>query len=267
MVNMAVREKSPYNVPNLDRALSIFDMLRENPAGMNMTELSRALGISMNSVYRITMTLIDRGYLDREEKTKMFRISKKLLSLGSASISEANLSEIAIDVMRDLRNLTKETVLLGTLLASECKGIAIEQVPGLHPFKFMMDVGTEQILYVGAPGKCLLAFLPETEREKMIGQLTFTRFTKNTITSKDRLREELAEVRRIGYAVDRGEWMEEMRCVGAPILDQYSYPVATIWVTGPSTRMPVSSFAKLGMQVKDHAWRISDKIASVKLLR
>lgn len=259
--------KSPYNVPNLDRALSIFDMLRENPAGLNMTEISRQLGISMNSVYRITMTLVERGYLDRDDKTKLFRISGKLLSLGSVSISEANLSEIAIDVMRELRDVTKETVLLGTLLPSKDKGIAIEQVPGLHPFKFLMDVGTEQILHVGSPGKCLLGFLPEAEREKIIARLTLTRFTKNTITSKERLREELAEARLKGYALDRGEWMEEMRCVGAPVLDRYSYPVAAIWVTGPSTRMPVSSFSKFGEQVKEHARRISEKIANVKIVR
>jgi len=221
----------------------------------------------MNSVYRITMTLLDGGYLDRDDRTKIFRISRKLLSLGSASISEANLSEIALDIMRELRDLTKETVLLGTLLPLENKGITIEQVPGRHPFKFLLDVGSDLILHVGAPGKCLLGFLPEAERERIIGRLTLTRFTRKTITSKDRLREELAEARLKGYALDRGEWMEEMRCIGAPILDQYSYPVAAIWVTGPSTRIPASSFSIIGAQVKEYAWRISDKLASVKIVR
>lgn len=249
--------RSQYQVPNLDRALTIMELLSTHPEGMILSRISEALDISKNSVFRITATLHDRGYLVRDDLTKTYQLSDRLMAVGSAAVSESNLVEISLDIMRELRDETKETVLLGALLSSECRGVTLEQVPGLHPFKFLLDVGSNLTLHVGAPGKALLAYLPAGEQAKILTKLKLTRYTARTITTLGGLRKELKAVLKQGYAIDRGEWAEEMHCVGAAILDKRNYPVAALWVTGPSTRMPVKHFHRIGLTVRAHALRIS----------
>jgi len=246
-----------YKVPNLERTLNILELLREHPQGLSLSDIASKLEVSVNSVFRISMTLLERGYFTRNSN-KEFRMSRKLLSLASAAASDTDLLEIAKESMRALRDETRETVLLGTLIPQEARGVTLEQVPGLHPFKFLLDVGSNLLLHVGAPGKCFLAFAPEDEQKMMFDKLKLPKFTKNTITTKRDLKKELVEVREKGYAVDRGEWMEEMHCVGAPVFDQRGYPVAAIWVTGPTTRIPESDFDRLGEIVKKHASQITE---------
>jgi len=249
--------RSQYQVPNLDRALTIMELLSSHPEGMILSRISEALDIPKNSVFRITATLYDRGYLVRDDLTKTYKLSDRLMSIGSAAVSESNLVEISLNIMRELRDRTRETVLLGTLLSSEARGVTLEQVPGLHPFKFLLDVGSNLTLHVGAPGKALLAYLPPAEQKEILKKLKLTRYTPRTITTLTGLRKELKTVQANGYAVDRGEWTEEMHCVGAAVLDKRNYPVAALWVTGPSTRMPIKDFDRLGAVVREHALRIS----------
>ncbi len=254
-----------YKVPNLDRALSLLELLKEHPGGLTVSEIAKLMDIPVNSAFRISMTMLDRGYFIRSGKSKRFRMSRKLLSLASAAASEQDLLTLAIGPMRELRDEVKETVLLGTLIPGEARGVAIEQVPGLHPFKFLLDVGTNLVLHVGAPGKCFLAYLPEDERKEIMSRLKLTRYTKNTITTKAALKKELELTRQCGYGTDHGEWMEEMHCVGAPILDQYAYPVGALWITGPSTRLKERHFKSLGQTVAAYAERISQCLRDEKV--
>lgn len=249
---------SKYHVPNLERALYMIELLSSSPAGMGITEISNQLGISKNSTFRIAMTLLHHGYLTRDENSKAFNLSGKFLSVGYAAVTEQNLLEKSMDVLRDLRNTAKETVLIGIILADE--GVVLEQVPGLHSFKFWIDVGTRFPLHTAVPSKAILAYLPEKVQQPICSRIEFKKYTNKTITKLDDFLAELATVKELGYAIDGGEEVEGMHCIGAPIFNGNSYPVAAIWVTGPSDRLPVSQFEQMGKTVKEHALRISQRL-------
>lgn len=251
---------SKYKVPNLDRALTMMELLKDHPKGMTITEMATLLAISQSSVYRISMTLLDRGFFTRDPKTKKFRMSNKLFSVSSASTCDVNIAETASPYLRQLRNDTKETALLGVLLPEKGRGVSIMEYPGLHPFRFVHDIGEPIILHVGAPGKALLAFLPEVEQDEIISRLHLKKYTEQTITDKDALRQELQMIRERGYASGLGEWMEEMHCISAPVFDAYHYPIAVIWITGPATRMPVENIPVLAKRVMSYATKISKQI-------
>jgi DNA-binding IclR family transcriptional regulator len=252
-----------YHVPNLERALVILEFLAGNP-GEGVSGIAEALRLPKNSVFRICMSLLRHGWLLRDDATKAFHLSRKLLALGYAATNKHTVVENAIDVMRELRDLTKETVLLGTLIHTE--GVVLEQVFGLHPFKFMVDAGTRFSLHTSAPGKALLAYLPEGEREDVLRSLRLTRYTERTITTLPALRKELEAVRACGYALDHAEEIEGCHCVGAAILDHHNNPVASIWMTGPGSRVPPASFPVIGKLVKEHADRISGRLGNGRVL-
>jgi DNA-binding IclR family transcriptional regulator len=256
---VATNGDANYHVPNLERALVIMEFLSQNP-GAGVSRIAEALRLPKNSVFRITMSLLRHGYLLRDDATKAFYLSHKLLALGYAATNKHTVIENSMDVMRELRDATKETVLIGSLLGTE--GVVLEQVFGSHPFKFMVDAGTRFSLHTSAPGKALMAFLPEPERETVLQSLKLTRYNTRSITSLDALRAELSSVRECGYGEDRAEELEGVHCLGAPVLDRHGYPVASIWVTGPANRIPLESFPALGKLVKEHAARISSRLGN-----
>ena len=253
------KAESRYSVPNLDRALSMLELLSGSPEGMSQKEVASALNIPGNSVFRISRTLEERGYLEREDSSKRLRLTQKLLRLSCRSAcGERSVTEAALDVMRGLREDTMETVLLGTLSGAE--GIVIEQISGKHPFRFVVDVGVRFSLHTAAPGKAMLAALPVAESEALISQMAFTRFNARTITTPAEYREELRRTREAGFGVDAGEEREGAHCIGASILNGQGSPVASIWVTGPSSRLPIRDFTKVGKRVKDAAAQVSAKL-------
>lgn len=251
--------KSDQMVPNLDRALTIIEYLNQVAREVSLSEIAKALDFPQNSVYRIMMTLLARGYVERDAKTKRFMLSQKFLTISNSVSIDRNLIEIAVEFMRGLRDQTKETVLFGGLIGTE--GVVLDQVPGTHHFRFMVDRGTRFPLHTAAPGKSIIALMPRKEREVFIERLEFTRFTGNTITCKEEFRQELERVREVGYGLDHGEELEGQNCIGAAIVDHYSYPVASVWITAPSNRLPESQFSEVGDLVADCCREISQSLS------
>jgi DNA-binding IclR family transcriptional regulator len=250
---------SKYSVPNLDRALSILEILSVAPAGLTLSEIAATLEIPTNSVFRISRTLEERGYLERNEATKKFLLTQKLLRLSCApAAGERSLTESALETMRGLRDRTLETVLLGTISGAE--GIVLEQVPGRHPFRFCVDVGVRFELHTAAPGKAMLAALPPAEACALMDRMPFTRFNARTITKRSAFEAELRLTQARGFGVDEGEEREGAHCVGSVIFDRQGAPAGGIWITGPSSRLPASNFDSVGLLVRDAALAVSKKL-------
>ena len=244
-----------YNVPNLVRAFQLLEFMAREPQSWSITELSDRLGFPKNSVFRICRSLHDMGYLSQTGKT--YFLSPKLLALGYAALGEQNLVEKALDIMRDLRDQTNETTLFGTLFGHE--GVTLEQVVSNQSIKFVVDVGHRFSLHTAAPGKAILAFLPEKERDHILNQLDFKKYTSRTITSRRSFLAVLEEVRKKGWAVDNCERLDGINCVAAPVFNFRNMPVAALWVTGPDFRITPAGFPKIGKIVKEHALRISQR--------
>ncbi len=237
----------PGTMPALERGLDVLETLQAAPAGLGISELAGRLGVNKNAIFRITHTLTARGYLERDDVSKRFRLSAKFLQLGRPHVGEVSLTEVALPVMRSLRDQTRETVQLGLPLDDE--GIIVEQVAGRHPLRIAVDVGLRFPLHNNAPGKVLLAWRPPELREATLVRITLTASTPRTITTPADLRRELDRVRELGYGTDFAEADEGIHCVAAPIFDPEARLLAAIWVSGPARRLPRTQFAAMGRLV------------------
>jgi DNA-binding IclR family transcriptional regulator len=125
----------------------------------------------------------------------------------------------------------------------------------------MVDRGVRFPLHTAAPGKAILAGLSVKERRAIVSQMDFERFTAKTITSARAFEKELVGVADQGYALDHGEELEGQNCIAAAIVDQYSYPVASVWITAPSNRLPEAEFERVGALVARCALEISQQLS------
>jgi IclR family acetate operon transcriptional repressor len=246
-------------VPILERTLGLLEFLSRCPEGVPLSGIARTLTIPKNTTYRMLNTLCARGYVARNEAELTYRLTRKLATLVYASARDGGLMEKALGPMRALRDRAKETVVISILDRGE--GIVLEQVPGLHPFRFVCDPGTRQALHASASTKAILAWCAPDERDAVLAGASFPRFTEHTITSAAAFRRELAVVRARGYGVDRGEAMHGVHCVAAPVLNRQRMPVAAITVTGPDDRLREKDFPRIGGWVKACAREISARLA------
>lgn len=231
--------ESNYKVPNLEKGISILELLASNNKAMTLNDIKAEVNVSQTTVYRILHTLVRHGYLLYNETSKKYKISRKMLSLGFQAIQEQSLLEVVLPKMRELRNVVKESVFFGVM--GEDKGIFIEQVLGTHTFCFVLSPGKLFDLHCSAPGKALMAFMPEISRSSYLQKMKYEIYNANTIQNEEAYLKELEKVRKNGFAVDMEEELHGVVCVGAPIFNYSNAPCGSIWLSGPKDRLPEST--------------------------
>lgn len=253
---VATREQES-QAPALQRGLAILELLAGREGGVTLSEISSALNLSPASIFRLTGVLEEAGYVERCEATRQFTLTRKLLLLGQPKNSGRGLVESCLPAMRSILQETGETVQLCCLADDAC--VIIEQLASTFPFKYIVDLGSRPPLYCCAPGKALMAFIPEPERVDMAGRISFHAHTAKTLTSSADLLTDLDKIRSLGYAVDHGEHFEGIHCVAAPVLDRHGNAVAAITIAGPSSRIQARKFARFGEIMKQAAATASER--------
>ena len=105
----------------------------------------------------------------------------------------------------------------------------------------------------------LLASLPEREILRLVRR-GLDRFTERTITQLEPLLEELARVRRRGYATAFGEYDGALNAIAAPVHDARGQVIAAVDVWGPSFRVTPRRVPELAQQVQEAAGAISVRL-------
>lgn len=255
-------KKPKYDVPSLKTGFEILEFLSRHPQGEVLTDIAAALGCPVSSSYRIAMALEDMGLVSRDFETKQIRLTNKLLMIGQRAITEANLIEHALDIMRELRDCVVDTVLIGVREGVDI--VVLDQTIGSRMFCFVSKLGYRVGISCSAPGKAILAHLSDKERDEVIGSVKFVKYNDRTIVSKETLRCELGRVVAQGYAFDDAEQFDGVYCIGAPVFDRNGYPVSAVWVTGLMMDIDRKRIPQIGAIVRAHADRISARLGYVK---
>ncbi|MGQ9630529.1 MAG: IclR family transcriptional regulator [bacterium] len=245
-------------VKSVWRAVKILESFDRGERGMGVTELSRRLGFPKSSVHDILSTLEAEGIVERDPDSQRYRLGLKLFELGNMARSNLELRKVAVPFLKELNSRLDETVHLTVL--DEGEVLYIECFESTKRLRTYSVIGVRAPLHCTAVGKAILAFLPEDEADEIIRRRGLERFTENTITDPQRLKEELARIRSLGYSVDNMEHEEGVKCVGAPIRNNEGKVFASISVSGPSQRITPERIPEIAELVVTTAKEISRRI-------
>jgi IclR family acetate operon transcriptional repressor len=117
-------------------------------------------------------------------------------------------------------------------------------------------------LHCTAHGKALLADCDLPALRELLGRAPLRAYTSTTVRSVTRLAFVCAQVRVEGYALDEGEYLEEVRCVAAPIRDPQGEIVASVGISSPLTRLHTRGVARAAAEVRKIARAITASLAS-----
>jgi IclR family acetate operon transcriptional repressor len=196
---------------------------------MGVSELARRLGLPKSVVHYQLSVLARNRYVT--PAAGGYVLGPAALRLGQSPNRPLELRSHALPFMRSLHSATRETVLLS--LAVGDQGVHVEQLVSPQEIKLELELGHPFPLHAGAPGRCLLAFLPEATREAILAR-PLERVGPRTVLDPAQLRELLASIRERGVARSWGERRPAAACISVPVLDPRG--VAALSVCGPDYR-------------------------------
>lgn len=227
------QEKKYYQIGSLEKGVRILETIVEH-GELTVTKAAALLGINRASAHRFIITLRDMGYLQKN-KHNNYEATFKLLEMGMRQADNFEIRRLAKPMMKDLAARFGETVNLGVLDRDLI--VYLDKVESRELLRMDSGVGTTCPAYASALGKAILAFLPEDTLKSYYARVNMRPFTAKSIVEAGKLEEELASVRRSGYAIDNEELALGLYCMGAPIFDFSGYPAYALSVSGPAMRV------------------------------
>jgi IclR family transcriptional regulator, KDG regulon repressor len=242
-------------VQSLQRGLEILEAVARADRPLGITDLSRQFGLAKGSISRLVATLTQQEFLTRDPETAKYRVSMKVWELGNGAMSRFDVRAVARPVMAELNAATQETVHL-TVLTEADEMVFLDKLDSTRAVRPNVVLGAPHPVYCVANGKAVLAFLPKARVDSVL-RVKLRKFTDMTITRKAELLAHLDKVRRLGYAVNRGEYRTDVSGLAAPICNHTGFAVAALGISVPSSRMTPELIADLAPRLVKSARQIS----------
>lgn len=246
-------------VRSVDRAAALLLALGESQGEVGVTELARRLGLHKSTASRLLATLEKRGLVEQDDESGKYRLGLVVIRLAEKAERTLDLRGLGMPELERLARLTHETTGLGVLDGDNV--LTVAQADGPNLIAVGDWTGRTTPLHCVASGKVLLAALAERE-VLWIVRRGLRAFTERTLVELEPLLEELARVRRRGYATAFGEYEDGMNGVAAPVHDARGNVVAAVYVWGPSFRVTPVRVPELATHVRETAGAISARLGA-----
>lgn len=236
------------------KGLQVLEALARSSRPRGVSDLAKELDLTRSNMHRTLRTLVESGLVCQEESGN-YACTLKLFELGSAIPARSDIAGLADPIMLALSEQTRETVHLSALDSGDV--IYLHKIDSTHPVRAYTTIGGRAPAYCVATGKALLAWQPDSYLDRYEGALQS--FTPLTLTDLGRLRDELADVRRRGFALNRGEWRDSVCGIAAPVFGVGGRAIAAIGLSGPASRLTAERLDDFSHQITAAARDLTQK--------
>jgi IclR family pca regulon transcriptional regulator len=200
-------------VQSLERGLSVITAFGPTTPELTLSAVAQATGLTRAAARRFLLTLADLGYVRQEGR--LFRLTPRVLGLGYSYLSSLSLPAVAEPHLERLSAEVHESSSMSVLDGPDV--VYVARVPTSRIMTVAISVGTRFPAYATSMGQVLLAGLDEAALTEHLASVTWRPFTDHTITDAARLRERLADIRRLGHALVDQELAYGLRSLAAPV--------------------------------------------------
>ncbi|HTW82891.1 MAG TPA: IclR family transcriptional regulator [Candidatus Sulfotelmatobacter sp.] len=212
---MTAPEPGATSLQSVDRVLDVLEAFAsDGQRDLGISECAALAGINKSTVYRILATFERRGYARQNADTGRYGLTQHWWRIGRATLGGGNVVDVAAPHMRALRDRTGETTQLA-IYSGKGYGTYVNVIEGTHAVRSVSPIGLRFPAAATSTGKALLAMQPEAEQQRVARALR--RYTDQTLVEPAVLLDELAAIRRDGYAINRGEYRGEVGGIAMPL--------------------------------------------------
>lgn len=260
-----LRDEEPAEAPrerggiqSLERAFAILEEVARNREGINLADLSKAVGLHNSTTFHLVKTMAQLGYVGQVRDSKRYRIGSKLFTLAAGALEENSFLALATPVLETLTGETGEAAHFAIRSGNEI--VVIARTAGSGMLQMVDRGGGQRPAHATALGKVLLAPLNDAQIRQFLGPQPLRKFTPKTIVDRDALLREIEETRRKGIAYDDGEFDAEIRCVAVPVHDFAGRVAGAVGISGAVWRLSLQSLQDKAQQVREAAKAISAQL-------
>ena len=246
------------NIKSAARTLDVIEFIVNSVKAPTFGRIREELDIPKSSLSYLLQDLIDRDYIYTDPDMKVYYPGIKLIQLGAVCINNIDISrEIALGVRKlsdELGWTAHAAILDGRFI------VYIAKCQSTTDLSVVTNIGFRLPAHATALGKVMLAALGPKEWRARLYNVQLERYTENTITSYEKLLDELKNTAAKGYSIDNQEIIPGGVCVAAPIFDRTGKIVAAISATVPIASRGDDLCERLISKVRDQAASISMRL-------
>lgn len=206
------------------------------PQPLRLTDISEASGINKATALRLLDTLIEEGFVARDERKKLYTLGDESATLGIAMHGRNHIRNRARSALLRLADMSGDTVLLST--RSGCEVVCVDREFGNFPIRAnYLDVGMRRPLGIGAGALAVLAWLPNEEVDSIL-ELNKPALSRNyPRISIDLIKEHVHRSRELGYAMLLNVVVDQMGGIAVPIFGTDGRPYAALSIAALTQRI------------------------------
>jgi IclR family acetate operon transcriptional repressor len=250
------------SVQSLDRALRILAIIARGN-GLSLSEVASASGLAASTAYRMLTTLENHRMVEFDRTDQLWSIGVETYRMGSAFLRRRKLVDRARIVMQELMEKTGETANLG--VAEDDCVVFVSQVETHQAIRAFFPPGSRSPFHASGIGKAILAHLPGDRVTAIVRKAGLEAYTPKTLSDAPALARDLERIRTRGFSIDDEERHPGMRCIAAPVFNEFGEPVAGVSISGPTVRVTPERVADIGPLVRDAAAEVTQMIGGAVL--
>lgn len=212
-----------YAAPALEKGLDILELLTGFSSGLTLNQIAQRLKRSVNEIFRMVVTLEQRGYLTAGEDDR-YQLTLKLFELSHRHHPINSLVSTALPHMKELANRAKQSCHL--TLYSAGRLIVVAQADSQERWAFGLKVGAVMGLTDTASGYVQLSFRDEAERGRMLA--THMKAEGELEVDNAQLLREIGKTRRNGCSVIPSKQIRGVTNIAYPVLGSNDQLVAAL---------------------------------------
>lgn len=228
-------------VQSLAKGFKVLQAFTAQEAELTMAEVARKCGMDNATAFRFLNTLVEIGYVEKVDNSRLFRLSLKVLDLGFHAIARSDLRTLARPILRGLVGEVNEAASVAVMDGSDVMYAERVQA-GLTQLGVDVRIGSRVPAYSSAVGQAILAWLPREAQLRVLRGQPLIKRTATTLTDIDALVQRLDTVRARGYAVSDQENVSGVYVVAAPVFDIDGLPIAALSVAAPVWQTSLQQF-------------------------
>lgn len=236
------------------KALGVLDQVAGFGRPVRFGEILAASDLPKATLYRLLQTLTQQSMLAFDPDQQTYRPGIRLVRLAHTAWQQSSLAPVARPYLDRLSAELGETLHLAQLDTAQV--LYVDKRNAAQPVEMFSEAGKVGPAYCTGVGKAMLAFLDAETLDHALAQQSYHRFTETTLTSPDALRAGLDEIRSRGFALDREEHEPGIVCVAVPILSEVGRVLGAMSVTGPTSRVTLTSLEALAPRLQATATEI-----------
>ena len=213
---------------SFERGLAVLFAILERD-DVRVDAIAEQLQMPLSTLYRYLRSLRLMGLVS--EHDGRYQRGSRAAFVAGVRPDDARLASVSDPILRELTRRTGETSVV--LVRSGLAALSVRQVESGHRLRMAFRPGEVLPLHAGAGSRALLAFAPPSILERIVSD-DLVRYTPAT-PDRDSLRRELERVRRLGYAISRGEFTPGATALAVPVFVLGEVACAIV-VAGPAHR-------------------------------